>query len=215
MEKPQALESINKAKSESQSRNFTQSIELIVNLKDLDLKKINMDYFIRLNHPLGKKIKVCALVGPELAESAKKVMDKAITVEEFDNYKSAKQMKKLVSEYDFFVGQANIMPQIASKFGKVLGSRGKMPNPSAGCIVPPNANLDDLYKQLQKTVHIKAKKTPVIQCLVGKEDQNEEHVADNLLTIMNSLEHQLDKGVHNIKDIYLKLTMGRPVKVPK
>src|SRR3990172_6920050 len=117
----------------------------------------------------GKKISVCALVGPELAEEAKKVCDGAILSDDFGKYPDKKEIKKLASKYDFFIAQANVMPKVATSFGRVFGPKGKMPNPKAGCIVPPNANLKTLYDKLQKTVRLYAKERPMIQIPVGNE----------------------------------------------
>jgi len=39
MDKKKFLEALNKAKQDSKKRNFKQKVDLIVNLKDLDLKK--------------------------------------------------------------------------------------------------------------------------------------------------------------------------------
>ena len=103
-----------------------------------------MDTFITLPHTKGKKAKVCALIGPELEQQAKQVCDSVVLSDSFDRFKDKKDIKKLADSFDFFIAQANIMPKIATAFGRVFGPRGKMPNPKAGCVVPPNANLKPL-----------------------------------------------------------------------
>ena len=81
----------------------------------------------------------------------KKSLDAAFETHDFDQFKdNASKIKKLAGEYDFFVAQANIMPQVATVFGKVLGPRGKMPNPKAGCVVPPKSQLGPLKERLGK-----------------------------------------------------------------
>jgi large subunit ribosomal protein L1 len=197
-------------------KNFKQSVDLVINLKNLNIKKSDeqVEFFMQLHFDRGKKTKVCALVGPELAKNAEKVVDKVVLQSEFENYQKDKKLaKKLVKEYDFFIAQANIMPQVATAFGKVLGPKGKMPNPKAGCIVPPSANLEPLYKRLQKTLKISAKTTPVIHIMVGKEDMKDEDIIDNIKTIYDQLIHHLPGERNNISSIYLKLTMGKPIKL--
>ncbi len=203
-------------KARQSKRNFKQKFDLIISLKGINLKKTEqqVEFFASLHKEKGKPTKVCALVGPELGSSAKNVCDFAILQAEFEKYQKDKKLaKKLAKEYDFFIAQANIMPQIATSFGKFLGPKGKMPNPKAGCIVPPTANLEALYNKLQKTIKISAKTTPVIQCIVGNEDMSDEDVIDNIKTIYDQLIHHLPNEKHNIKSGFLKLTMGKPIKI--
>ena len=176
MNNEELKEAIENVKKNSPKRKFNQSYDLIINIKNLDLKKTenHVDLFVHLNHERGKKIKICGLVGPELKEASKEVLDKTIVVDEFEKYiKDKKLIKKLTEDYDFFVAQANIMPKVAAAFGKVLGTRGKMPNPKAGCIVPPNANLSAVSKKLQHTVRVSVKTGPLFQCRVGNEKSEE------------------------------------------
>jgi large subunit ribosomal protein L1 len=218
MQKAEVITALNKAKLESPKRNFKQSIDIVMNLTGLDMKKTEnqVDQFIQLHYSSGRKVKVCALVGPELKDMATGSVDMTILSDDFDKYASNKKLtKKLASDYTFFIGQANIMPKIASAFGRVLGSRGKMPNPKAGLIVPPNANLKPLYEKLQKTVRASARTAPVIQCLIGKEDMNPEELADNFIMIYNAIVNALPGGENNVRNVFVKLTMGKPVKVVK
>ncbi|MBS3101661.1 50S ribosomal protein L1, partial [Candidatus Woesearchaeota archaeon] len=188
---------------------------LIINLKGLDVKKQEhqVDTFITLPHARGKKVKVCALVAAELETQAKNVCDSAIMSDNFEKYKDKKEVKKLANSFDFFIAQANIMPKVATAFGRVLGPRGKMPNPKSGAVVAPNANLKPLYEKLQRTVRATTKSAPLIQCAIGTEDMNPNDIAENALTVYSSLLQVLPNEKHNIRDIYIKLTMGKPVKV--
>jgi len=162
----------------------------------------------------GKKASVCALVAQELASEAKEVCDAVILQEDFQRYaKDKKAVKKLVRENAYFIGQANIMPQVASAFGRVLGPKGKMPNPKAGCIVPPKASLKPLYDKLQNTIRVSAKTAPVVQCRLGNEKMSDEHITQNLKVVYDQLVHSLPNGEDNVKAAFLKLTMGRPVRV--
>ncbi len=203
-------------KARTSKRKFKQTVDLIINLKNLDLKKTDnqVEFFMQLHFSKGKKTKICALVGPELAKSAEKTVDKVILQSEFEKYQKDKKIsKKLAKEFDFFIAQANIMPQIATAFGKVLGPKGKMPNPKAGCIVPPSANIEPLFNRLKKTIKISAKTTPVIHCVAGNEEMKNEEIADNIKTIYDQLIHHLPNEKNNISSIFVKLTMGKPIKL--
>ncbi|MEM4263716.1 MAG: 50S ribosomal protein L1 [Candidatus Woesearchaeota archaeon] len=213
MDKENFKKALELVKNNSPKRNFKQSVDFIVNLKGLDLKKPEqqVDIFVTLNQGKGKKIKICALVGPELGTQAKAVCDKVVLHDEFPRYTGNKiELKKLAKSYNFFIAQANLMADIAKTFGKVLGSRGKMPNPKAGCVVPPNANLKPLVEKLQKTIRISAKTQLSIKCAIGLEDTPDEQLLDNMTTIYNALTHALPEEENNIKNVMIKLSMGPP-----
>lgn len=214
MNKKEVLDALAKLRAEK-PRKFKQAVELIVNLKDLNLKNPDqqVEFFANMPEAFGKN-KICAFVGGELEAEAKKVCDLTITQAELAKYqKDKKASKKLADEYDFFIAQANIMGQVAGAFGRVFGPRGKMPNPKAGCVVPPKANLQPLYDRLQKTVKISAKKFPVIQLKVGTEEMSDEALVKNILYFYDQIVHHLPKERHNVRGALLKFSMTKPVKL--
>ncbi|HLC88729.1 MAG TPA: hypothetical protein VJG49_01710 [Candidatus Nanoarchaeia archaeon] len=194
-------------------KKFSQSYDLIINLKDIVVKDAPLDFFVTLHYPKGRNIKIAAFVDPQLAEESDKHCQLTIKETEFSKYTDKKQLKKLAESYDYFIAQANLMPKVAQVFGRALGVKGKMPNPKLGCVVPPNANLEALSSKLQKTVRLQAKKGANLQCLVGKESQPENEIIDNLLTVYQAVLKQLPNEEQNIKNVNLKLTMSKPVKV--
>ena len=80
MEKQKLIESIKVLRTSTKKKNFVQTIDFIVNLKDIDLKKPDnhIDLFVALHNERGKKTKICGLVGAELKEAAKEAFDLAI-----------------------------------------------------------------------------------------------------------------------------------------
>jgi large subunit ribosomal protein L1 len=161
----------------------------------------------------GKTIKVGAFVEPLMVEEAEKVCDLVIKEVDFKDYKDKKLAKKLAQDYDYFISQATLMPKVAAAFGRVLGSRGKMPNPKLGCVIPPNANIKELIKKLAATVSLSAKKATNLQCMIGKENQPEEEIIANTIAVYKATLAGLPNESQNIKNICLKLTMGKPVKI--
>jgi len=216
MNKENFIKAIQELREKSKKRNFSQTFDLIINLKDLDLKKTDnqIETWVQIPYSKGKPTKIGCLIGPELKEAAAGTCNTIIMQDDFPTYaKDKKKTKKLADDHDFFIGQANIMPDIAKNFGRILGTRGKMPNPKAGCVVPPNANLKPLAEKLKKTIKLKAKIQPTIKCTIGKEDMKDEEIAENVFTIYNQLIHTLPKEKNNIKNVMIKLTMGKPVKI--
>ena len=214
MDKKQFSQAVNALSGKP--RKFKQSYELIINLRDLDLKKPEeqIELWVQLPFDKGKQTKIGALVGPELAEAAKTACDTVILHDHFSKYASEKKaIKKLAQSHDYFIAQANIMPDVAKTFGRVFGPRGKMPNPKAGCVVPPNANIKALAEKLRKTVKVAAKLQPSIKIMVGKEGMPPEQVAENIQTIYTNVLHKLPAETSNIKSVLLKLTMTPPVRI--
>ena len=159
MDKQIIAQTLKTLKDNSPKRNFKQSIDLIINLKELDLKKAEhqINSFVTLPFSTGRAVSVCAFVGPELEGNAKEVCDEVISQDQFERFKGKKEIKKLARTHDYFVSQANIMPKVATIFGRFLGPKGKMPNPKIGAVVPPNANLRPSYDTLKRTVPVATK----------------------------------------------------------
>ncbi|PIN76179.1 50S ribosomal protein L1 [Candidatus Woesearchaeota archaeon CG10_big_fil_rev_8_21_14_0_10_37_12] len=216
MNKQQFTKAIKLVKENSPKRKFAQSIELIINLKGLNLKNPDeaIDLWTELPHQKGKPIKIAALVGPELEEQAKQNCDFYVLQDNFSQYAGdKKKIKKLAAEYDFFIAQANLMADVAKTFGRYFGPRNKMPNPKAGCVVPPNANFAPLIEKLKKTVKVSAKTQPSIKLNIGTEQLADEQLAENATAIYNNVLHALPQETNNIRSVLIKLTMGSPVQI--
>lgn len=212
MDKKQILSALKKVK-EGKKRNFSQTYDLVINLKNLDLKKPEekVDLFLTLPYQRGKDIKICALIDKDLSQEAKQC-EHFILKDDFSAYaKKQKNIKKLAKEYDFFIAQANIMPDIAKTFGKVLGQRGKMPNPKSGCIVPPKSSLKPIIERLKKMVRVRTNNELIVRAAVGKEEMKDEEIVANIEYVYNNVLRVLPEDVKDIKSVLIKLTMGKPV----
>ena len=211
MNKKTIQETLAKVKKEASKRKFSQTVELVVNLKGLDLKKPEhqVHAYVQLHYPRGKPIKVCGLVAAELAAQAKDAFDESINVDDFAKHQDKTLAKKLANRHHYFVAQATIMPKVATAFGRVFGPKGKMPNPKAGCVVPPNAQLKPLYEKLQKTVKLLAITDPIIHVAIGTEAMKDEEVVDNIQVVYDWLVHHLPQGKDNIRNAFIKMSMTK------
>ncbi len=206
------LEAVKKAKEESKPRNFTQSVDVIININDLDVRKPEnrFDEEVFLPNGRGKGIKIAVIADGELAVQAKNAgADLVINKEKLEDFgKDRKAAKKMANEYTFFVAQADMMPQVGRFLGPVLGPRKKMPRP-----VPANIKPDPIMERLSNTVKIRVKDQPVIQVIVGTQDMDDEQIVDNIEAVLGILDRKLEKGRNQIKSIYIKTTMGPVARV--
>lgn len=217
MDKELIASTLKKLKENSPKKNFKQSVDLIINLKGLDLKREDhmVNIFASLSHDTGKKVSVCALVDADMESKAKEACDEVILLDHFARFKSKADIKKLANRHNFFIAQASIMPKIAAAFGRYLGPRGKMPNPKIGGVLPPNANIKSLCEKLKKTVSLVTKNEPAIKCKVGQEDTPDDAIIDNIMAIYNSIIPKLPNEEQNIRNAMIKLTMGPAFAIEK
>ncbi len=217
MDKNLIINSIKQVREKTKKRNFNQTFDFIVNLKNINIKKEGekVDLFLVLPYKKSnKKVKVCIFVDKTLEKKATGLFDQVILKEDFLQWKDDKKsLKKLVNSHSFFVAQASLMPDIAKIFGKVLGVKGKMPNPKAGCVVTPDTNLNELYERLQKIIRLETKIEPILKIPVGSEDMKDEEISENILTIYNTIIPTLSQEKQNIKSMMLKLTMSSSFQI--
>ncbi len=219
MEKNEVLEAIKLARELSKKRNFKQGFDIVINLKNMNVKKPegNVDLFLQLPHSTGKQVKIAALVDYDLEKQSKEIADIIILKDQFPKYEDKKkELKKIGRQNDFFIAQADIMPKIATLFGKILGPLGKMPNPKVGAVIPGAVpTLKPLAEKLRKTIRLQTKNEPTVKALVGNESMKDEELADNILHVYTSVLHSLPQEKNNIKSAIIKMSMGSPVHLEK
>ena len=197
---------VQKALDSAKKRNFTETVELAINLKDVDLSipKNRITDDIILPNGRGRAVKICVIGGGELALKAKDVADVVITPEELQTIADdKKQAKKLANSTDYFIAEAPLMAVVGKRLGTVLGPRGKMPKPIAPG-VDPTAMIDGL----RRTVSVRTKDRMTFHAPVGTVEMSVEELADNIETILKRVELKLEKGRMNIASSYVKTTMG-------
>jgi len=213
---PLAKDEVGRALSELRKnlvkRKFSQSIELVVKLREVDLKKPEnrINETIPLpNIPEGP-VKICVIASGDLGTRAKNAgADMLVTRDQIDALsRDKKAARKLAQEYDFFIAEAPLMPQVGRSLGSFLGPRGKMPTP-----VPPNAPIDQIIATQRKMVRVRMREQPVLQCRIGTESMPDDKLAENIQMVVSRIEERLERGVKNISEILVKGTMSKPVKI--
>ena len=195
-----------KALEGAKKRNFVETVELAINLKDVDLSipKNRIQEDIILPNGRGKVVKVCVIGGGELALKAKSVADLVITPDEIGTIADdKKQAKKIANSTDYFIAEAPLMAVVGKRLGTVLGPRGKMPKP-----IPPGADPAGMVDNLRKSVTIRTKDRKTFHVPVGTVNMSPEAIADNIDLVIKRVSLKLEKGVANVASAYVKTSMG-------
>lgn len=197
---------VQKALEGAKKRNFRETVDLVINLKEVDLAipKNRIQEDIILPHGRGRDVRVCVIGGGELAHKAKDVADLVIMPEELDVIADdKKEAKRIANSTDYFVAEAPLMPSVGKQLGVILGPRGKMPKP-----IPPGADPGPVLESLRKSVSIRTRDKMTFHAPVGTVDMDPEEIAENIETILKRVESRLEKGRMNIASSYVKTTMG-------
>lgn len=190
----------------SEERKFNQTVDLIINLQKFDQKKNQINLFVNVPFKIKDK-KICAFL------ETKNENIETITPEQFKRYSDKKELKNLVKKFDFFIGQASVMPRVATAFGKILGPAGKMPSPQLGIIMDAgNKEIDEIKKRVENNVKIRIKEAS-IKLAIGKQSMKDSEIIENVLAVYNAVLKVLPKETENVKNIEIKFTMTKPQKI--
>ena len=205
----QLTEVITKAKEGTKKRKFKQSIELIINFKDIDVKKgFAINEVVQLPKT-SSPATVCVIATGDMNQKAKAAKaDSVIGNDELTKYEANKrESRKFINKYDFFLADTKIMPTVGKALGQLLGPRGKMPTP-----VPFNAPIDAFLARFRTSIKVRTRASLSIACKIGDESMEDADLATNAFTVINAIEKKLPNGEKNIKKVLIKTTMGKPVK---
>jgi len=206
------LEAVKQAIEKSPQRNFTENVDLAINLKNLDMSQPQnrIDEEVILPNGLGKPIKVAVFAKGETAQKAKVAKaDYVFDPEEILALGEDKnRARSLAEECSFFIAEAQYMPTIGKSLGPILGPRGKMPEP-----LTPDKDIVQLINKARSSIKVRSKDRLTFHIPVGRKNMEPEKIAENIEAILSRIEHRLEKGSQNIRSIYVKTTMGPPVRV--
>lgn len=203
MEIKEALEQLRK---EGKKRKFDQTLDLIVSLKGIDLRKDNVNAVISIPHKVKDK-KICGFL------TKKSDLIRTITKPEFGKFKDKAALRTLIEEFDFFIAHASLMPAIATTFGKALGPAGKMPSPQLGIITQETPEvISPLIEKISKSIKIRAKEM-CIRVGAGKESMKDEEIIENVKSIYKGIIEALPTKRENVRKVKIKFTMSKALEV--
>jgi large subunit ribosomal protein L1 len=194
---------------EASGRNFVESVDLVINLKNVDMKNPNnrIKEEMILPEGLGDDVKIAVFAKGDLAERAKKMGVIVLSEGDIDTLgKSKSEAKKIARECDFFLAEPQFMSLIGRKLGQILGPRGKMPSPIV-------SDIEEIIERLKRSVRLNTKDKLTFHAKIGKTSVEPEKLAKNFEAIVDRAISRLNDGKANIRSIYLKTTMGKAKRV--
>jgi large subunit ribosomal protein L1 len=189
---------------------FDSSVEVHVNL---NIDPSNADHQIRgsvlMPAGLGKVKKVCAVVNAEKEKEAK-----AAGADTVGGQDIIEKIEKGWLDFDILVATPDMMPHLG-KIGKILGTKGLMPNPKTGTVTPDPAKAIAEIKKGRAEYRID--KAGSLHAAVGKVSFTDEQLKQNIEAFMDVIQHSKPASLKGtfIKSIYLTSTMGPSAKLVK
>jgi large subunit ribosomal protein L1 len=200
-------------------RKFDEAVDIIINIRDLDIKNPNnrIEQEFILPHPVTEKVKVCFFADGDMELALKKRGLPVINNDMLDDLqkKSNKDKRSIARKYDYFVARIDLMRNVAKVMARFLGQRGKMPKPQPKGygVISTNENLDQYVNNLKSLIKVEMKKQLQIQLHIGKKSNSMKDLEENLDALLGLIESKLPNGYQNLRSIFIKTTMGKPVKV--
>lgn len=191
-------------------RNFNETIELQIGLKNYDPNRDKrFAGTIRLPHTPRPNLKICILGDEVHCDQAKALGVDFRSAEDLKKLnKGKKEVKKLAASYDIFLASEAIIKQIPRLLGPGLNKAGKFPSPIA--------HSDDMKAKIEEakaTIKFQLKKVLCLGVAIGHVSMTEDEVVANTMLSINFLVSLLKKNWQNVKSLFIKSTMGTPVRI--
>jgi len=193
---------------ENAKANFDESIEVAIRL-GIDPKQ--SDQHIRgtvlLPHGTGRKVRLLVLTKGEKEKEAIEAGADFVGAEEY--------LEKISSgwtDVDAIVATPDLMGQVG-KLGKILGTRGLMPNPKSGTVTFEVAKA---VKEIKAgKIEYRVDKAGNLHVPVGKASFSEEKLKENILSLLSEVLRVRPSSVKGpyIQNISLSSTMGPGIRL--
>ena len=195
-------------------RNFKETVDLQIGLKDYDINKDKrFQGVVKLPNVIRPRLKICVIADAVHSEQCKKDNIDYITTDSLSKKidpddKKGKQLKKWSRHYKILFVSESIVGQLPKLGGKFFAKWGKFP-----LVIKGNENVKVKVDEQLASVKFQLKKVLCLGVAVGNVDMTEEQIRQNLNMTINLLVSLLKKGWNNIKSLYIKTTMGKPVSL--
>lgn len=190
------------------STNFDETVEISLNL---GINTKHSDQMVRgsvvLPHGTGKKLRIGVFVPDERIKEAKEAGGDVVGNEDL-----IEEVKKGIINFDKCIATPDMMKKVSS-LGKILGSKGLMPNPKLGTVVEDiSSGIKNIKKGL---VEYRADKGGVVHAGIGKLSFSDNYIEENIICFVSSINNAKPSGAKGtyLKKISVCSTMGFGIKI--
>jgi large subunit ribosomal protein L1 len=184
---------------------FDATVEMAINLSIL--QKHNVRDTVVLPHGTGRKVRVAVFAKAEKAKEA---------VEAGADFVGDTDLVEKIQggwfDFDVAVATPDMMKEVG-KVGKLLGTRGLMPNPKTGTVTMDiKRTVDELKKG---RVEFRADKTRIVHLGIGKLSMNDSALVENCKALYEGVLSRRPQDLKGdyIKSMYLSSTMSPGIRV--
>ncbi|HNB02688.1 MAG: 50S ribosomal protein L1 [Methanomicrobiales archaeon] len=207
VERARILEAVKAAIEKAPERKFSESVDITINLKNIDMAqpKNRIDETILLPHGTGKTVGIAVLGKGDITTQAREAgVDLIIGPEEIERLGGEpREARQVAGKYRFFLADTGVMPQVGRFLGPRLGPRGRMPTP-----IPGGTDIRPMVERLRKSVKVRTKDKKTFHVKVGSTQMPPEQIAENIDAVLKKIEGVLEQGSMNIRSVFVKTTMG-------
>jgi large subunit ribosomal protein L1 len=157
---------------------------------------------VSLPNGTGVTVRILVLTKGDAVEQAKESGADYVGLEEF-----IEKIQKGWLDFDVVVASPDVM-SLVGRLGKILGTRGLMPNPKSGTVTP---NVAEAVKEIKAgKIDFRVDKTGIVHSRVGKISFDEAKLLENVRTFIHTvikMKPASSKGTY-LKSISISSTMG-------
>jgi large subunit ribosomal protein L10Ae len=192
--------------SKDSKRNFKESIDLQITLKNYDPQKDKrFSGSMRLPKIARPRFSVCIIGDQFHCDQAQKANVPNKNVDDLKKLnKNKKLVKKMCQEFNVFLASETLIKQIPRIVGPFMNRAGKFPAP-----ILQSDSIKEKVDEVRSMVKFQLKKTLALGVCIGHAEMSQEDVRVNLTIAVNFLVSLLKKGWQNIRTVNVKSSMGK------
>jgi large subunit ribosomal protein L1 len=162
---------------------------------------------LALPNGLGKDVKVAVFAQGDKAREAEEAGADVVGAEDL-----AQKIQDGFDDFDVAIATPDLMP-VVGRLGRILGPRGKMPNPRVGTVTPDVGRAVEEAKAGK--VEYRTDRNAIVHLVIGKKSFDERRLLENYAAVIDELiraKPSAAKGRY-LRTITVTSTMGPGVKV--